>query len=240
MVSVVISYCNNDFAFLEDNIKQVKKFSNDIIVCYCEHSLNGKLENVTVIDEMKVIVGFYGGKLNKITLDEHKSARWHHNEMRYSGSTLAINNYVLFLDADEILEGDLFKEYIETNEYKNYDVVAFKCYWYFRERKYRAKATEQAGTLCNKSIINQSYIFSEAERWEFKNRPNLRVKENVTYNGNILCHHYSWVRTKEQMINKVMSWGHKNDKDWLSLIEKEFTHDFNGTDFVHHYSYQTV
>jgi len=240
MISVVISYCNNDFGFLEDNIKQVKKFSDDVVVCYCEHSLNGKLEDASVIDEMKRIVHLYGCKLNKIILDVHNSARWHHNEMRHRGSALAIHDYVLFLDADAILEGDLFKEYLETNEHKNYDVIALKCYWYFRERKYRANATEQAGTLCNKAIINKSYIFSEAERWEFKYRPNLRVKENVTYNGSVLCHHYSWVRTKEQMINKVMSWGHKNDKDWLSLIEQEFTHDFNGTDFVHHYNYQTI
>jgi len=240
MISVVISYCNNDFGFLQDNIEQAKRFSDDIIVCYCAFSLDGKKEDEGLISQMKDMVSENGGQVAEINYSVHKTARCHHNEMRYIGNSLAINEYVLFLDTDEILEGELFREYLETRDYKKFDVVALKCYWYFREKRYRATTTEQAGTLCNKKILSSPYIYSEAERWEYKNRPTLRVCEELTYKGNVLCHHYSWVRTREQMINKVLSWGHKNDKDWLSLVEQEFAHEFNGTDFVHNYNYQIL
>jgi hypothetical protein len=53
-------------------------------------------------------------------------------------------------------------------------------------------------------------------------------------------HYFSWARTKQEMLVKTASWGHKNDRDWHSLIEKEFSHEFNSTDFVHGYSYNIV
>lgn len=52
--------------------------------------------------------------------------------------------------------------------------------------------------------------------------------------------HFSWVRSKQEMLLKVKNWGHNNDRDWLSLIEEEFSRDFNGIDFVHGYSYTLV
>jgi subtilase family serine protease len=39
------------------------------------------------------------------------------------------------------------------------------------------------------------------------------------------------------MIQKVISWGHNKDIDWVSLIEQEFTHDFNGKDFINKYGF---
>ena len=63
----------------------------------------------------------------------------------------------------------------------------------------------------------------------------MRSKEGTPF-----VHHYSWVRTKEEMLKKVENWGHKHDKNWTSLIEEEFSRPFNGTDFVHGYSYNIV
>lgn len=42
------------------------------------------------------------------------------------------------------------------------------------------------------------------------------------------------------MIRKVKSWSHNLDRDWVTLVEKEFEHDFNGTDFIHGYSFKEV
>jgi hypothetical protein len=55
-----------------------------------------------------------------------------------------------------------------------------------------------------------------------------------------MLHHFSWVRTKEEMFKKVKNWGHYRDRDWISCIEEEFTRPFNGKDFVHGYEYNTV
>ena len=55
-----------------------------------------------------------------------------------------------------------------------------------------------------------------------------------------MFHHYSWVRTEEEMLRKVQSWGHRGDREWVSLVKKEFSAPFQGTDFVHGYQFQTV
>jgi hypothetical protein len=55
-----------------------------------------------------------------------------------------------------------------------------------------------------------------------------------------MFHHYSWVRTRDEMMKKVQSWGHKNDRDWVALVNEEFSAPFKGSDFVHGYKYKTV
>ncbi|HAB99436.1 MAG TPA: hypothetical protein DCE71_06415 [Parachlamydiales bacterium] len=42
------------------------------------------------------------------------------------------------------------------------------------------------------------------------------------------------------MLKKVGSWGHRADKNWAQLVEKEFSAPFGGADFVHGYQYKTV
>jgi glycosyltransferase involved in cell wall biosynthesis len=241
MVSVVINYCNNDFQFIEENIMQAKKISSDITIVYCKKSLDGKDEDIHILEKMKTIATEHRCYVDEIYFQENQSPRYHHNLMREQGAISSYmedrTDYILFLDADEIIEGDKMRQYLESGEYKNFDVVAFECYWYFRERKCRADQTEQAAVLCKKDICKVDYIFSEAERWEFLNRPHLKVSQHTKHNGEVLVHHYSWVRTKEQMLNKVRSWGHKSDRNWVAEVEQEFSHDFNGTDFVHHYTY---
>ena len=241
MVSVVINYCNNDFQFIEENIIQAKKISSDITIVYCLQSLDGKDEDMGFLIQMMDIAIKHGCFTDEIIFEKTQTPRYHHNLMRMVGTTGTLQthdtDYILFLDADEIIEGDKMAKYLESEHHKNFHVIAFECYWYFREREHRADQTEQAAVLCKKDICTPDYIFSEAERWEFLNRPHLKVSQHTKHNGEILVHHYSWVRTKEQMLNKVRSWGHKNDRDWVAEVEHEFSHDFNGTDFVHHYTY---
>ena len=40
-----------------------------------------------------------------------------------------------------------------------------------------------------------------------------------------MVHHYSWVRTKEECLQKARTWAHRMDEDWPALIENTF----NGT-----------
>ena len=62
----------------------------------------------------------------------------------------------------------------------------------------------------------------------------------TTYNGLPMLHHYSWVRTKEQMLKKVRTWWHNKDRNWEKSVEEEFSRPFSGKDFVHGYEYKTV
>ena len=234
MISVVISYCNNDFKFIEENIAQAKKFADDIIIVFCRYGFDGIKEDIETLNKLFSVS--VGCRLYEIPFTTGQSNKYHHNLMRYEGVKIAQNDYILFLDADEIMEGELFNQYISEKKYLDYDVISFKCYWYFRERQNRAVQTEQAAVLCKKSICDYSYIFSEAERWEFFNRK-LKFLENETFGEKVLCHHYSWVRTKEEMLKKVRCWGHKDERNWVALINEEFEHEFRKTDFIHKYNY---
>ena len=62
----------------------------------------------------------------------------------------------------------------------------------------------------------------------------------LSLTGRPMMHHFSWVRSKDEMITKVKNWGHASDKNWILLIEEEFSRSFNGTDFVHGYNYNIV
>jgi hypothetical protein len=67
------------------------------------------------------------------------------------------------------------------------------------------------------------------------------VRKNFASSQDPFVHHYSWVRTEEEMMNKVSNWAHAKDRpNWRDLVKEEFSRNFNGTDFVHGYSYKLV
>ena len=51
MIATIISYCNNDFQFIEENLQQASKFSNEIFISYCDHALNGTLEDEETLEK---------------------------------------------------------------------------------------------------------------------------------------------------------------------------------------------
>ena len=77
------------------------------------------------------------------------------------------------------------------------------------------------------------------ERWSYEMTQTPRL-DKYTFRNEIIMHHFSWVRTKEQMLKKVKSWAHQGDKQWVSLIEEEFKYSFKGRDFVHNYKFIDV
>ena len=80
------------------------------------------------------------------------------------------------------------------------------------------------------------------ERQQFHVGPNFihGGYNHILVDGKPMIHHFSWVRTKEEMLKKVHNWGHKNDTNWIDLVEEEFSRPFSGTDFIHKYQYNIV
>ena len=233
MVSVVISYCSNDKCFIKPLIEQWKVFSDEIIVVSCSHYFNGhkdnQLEDLSPLGVTHFIFGYL----------PEKDIKYHHNYARLKGLELSHNEFVLFLDADEIPDGNLMNNYLKEADLKYNSIINFKCHWYFREPVYRARRNEMCGLLAHRSLLTENLFFTPLERWSYKlyNIPSI---ENADYNGLVIMHHFSWVKTKLQMLQKVSSWGHHSDKNWNELIEKEFDREFNGYDFVHGYNFEHV
>ena len=155
------------------------------------------------------------------------------------------SDYILFLDTDEIVNVKRFKDWVETEEYKLYDSMKLANYWYFREKKYRAKQIEDSVVLVKKDLIvkyNEILIpVLVAGREQYHELINCNKKRMILgTDGYPIIDHYSWVRTKEEMTQKVVSWGHHRDKNWIDMIEEEFSREFNGKCFVNNYTFNRL
>ena len=253
-IFTVISYCSLDKPFITPCINEALKCSEHVVIVYGDKFLDGITPDSEAESYLKEITQNQSRiSLVKIFVTdvESKTQRYYHNLFRETGYHFLLENfrdsitnlsYVLFLDADEIIEGATL-----YNQYPiGFSMFSLDCYWYFREPIYRAVQQEQAGVAYSFAILKKypQILQSSQERWAFRD-----MRDTVTNvyehfrnrETNLpLCHHFSWARTKNQMIQKVKSWAHSTDRDWIPAIEQEFTHPFNGQDFIHNYQYVQV
>ena len=240
-MDTIINYSTIDFRFIERNLRECIKFSDSIIVPVCDHLLDGTPEDRAKLNETYKLASLSNKiKFIEYEWDSTKPSRYHHNMSRWIGVSQSNAEYVLFLDTDELADGNDMKEYLESDRYKQFDVITFDSYWYFREPIYQALTMERSAVLWKRSTCEQPVIFHEWERGSFQVFSHLRCTEQEKLNDRTIFHHYSWVRSKEEMLAKVKAWGHNKDKDWKALVEEEFSRDFNGMDFVHNYRYKIV
>ena len=246
MISSILQYSTIDFDFLEANLIQLSKFSSEIIIPICTHFFNGEIENKYLLQKTEEIVKSYP-KANILYFDWDgikKHNCYYHNLSRKLGTEQAKNEWLLFVDADEIVS-DEFGEWFESVKHLD-KAWWFSCYWYFREPIYQAIANEGAGLLVPRKYcewdINNS--LERAQLFQKLYDANKLImsdfQEILSTSGKKLVHHYSWVRSQQDLLKKTNNWGHNKDKDWERLINEEFCRPFNNTDFVHNYSYHIV
>jgi hypothetical protein len=271
-ITTIISYCTHDYKWLKPCVDHVSEFSKEVIVPICDHFFNGDKENDLLINNsiqenpnVKFIEFAYCPELYenpklqrlndpfapiKYMMDIDPKEIWFWNQMaRLIGFNQVADDieYVLFLDADEIVDTIKFTEWLDKFPYQTFNAMRFDSYFYFRDIKFRAIQTEDWNgiTLVKKDALNEEAFFKHSsERLNFINfvEGNRQVKV-LGLDGQPMFHHYSWVRTKEEMLRKVNSWSHHKDRDWTSQVNQEFEREFNpNTDkcFVHDYNYIEV
>lgn len=273
MITTNISYCSRDSKFIHKNIHECLKFSDAVVITCCDHffdgtpDINWNKELIQYMQNPKITIISVNWDKN---LDIFGDSIYWHNVLRYVGYLKTQNpGYYLFLDADEIPEGDLFKKYLDSGEYLNYDIIGdFMSYYYFREATLRSKVISGVGLLIKTNYILKDFFFTPKERWFYRyvksrayeknNLPIPKIIERVSFDakhtkminfngfftnrriGQVMFHHYSWVKSKEEMLQKVNSWGHKLEKNWNKIVNDHFDTEFNGRCFVHNWEYETV
>lgn len=242
-IAAVMMYCTNDYKFVGHAIDSVSRFCNQVIVTVVDHFFDGGPENRELLQRS------YGenptARFVEIEYDAETTRR--HGPMIWYCTSRLVGlqhvdpdiEYILFIDSDEVIEAARFARWLDRFNYRDFDYLYLQNYWYFREARFRADTVEDSVVLVRHKAIDRRHVFTQYDRLGFLQLGNGR-KAIPGSDGRPMIHHYSWVRSKEEMLHKVRTSGHWNDRNWEALVEKEFEHEFLGTDFVHGYSYSIV
>lgn len=240
MIEAVVLYSTNDRRFLDSCIRNLLTCDIKCHIVTYTHMWNGQQESSELLEasykEFKdnSNVSFY-----RLDWAEGQSP-WYWEGL---GRHLATQNvskecdYILYIDVDEILDPDRFKAWQATFSYRDFDSLKLANYWYFRLPTLQATTLEDSVVLTKKELAQQIPFYPCGRDPYFTGQKRLRMVGK----DSPFVHHYSWVRSKEEMLKKVANWGHASDRsNWEDLIHKEFSGDFTGRDFVHGYTFRSV
>ena len=237
-IATIISYCTNDFRFIGKCIAEAKVFSKQIIVPVCDHFFDGTLENRQLLEytyaqhpdcqfiEFAYLPDRLYSRYHECSPDSPNWAIYWASTTRCVGLPYVdpSMDYILFLDSDEIVEGDQFLAWFRSE--KPFDAQRLAAYFYALRPTLRAKEILQAPLLVKKNTLAPLTLLNGFERaGVYAAHPGPKRWKVVRSNGLPFVHHYSWVRTKEECLRKTRTWGHRNDEDWEALIERAFSGD---------------
>lgn len=246
-IGTIINFCSNDYPFLRHCINAVKPFSSQIVIPVCDHFFDGKKE------ERKTLSAIYAENPDvqfvefpfdpdRTLYGARPNVYWHNLARMLARFFLKGEiSYVLFLDSDEIAEKARLLQWFQQFPYQDFEAFLFLNYWYFRAATLQAATWESSPLLVKKQLLDRTLLMHEKERLGiYLHMQGAKVDGQGGLDGKPFFHHYSWVRTQEQLLRKVASWGHNLDTNWESKVQEEFSRPFSGTDFVHGYTYKKV
>lgn len=255
-LAIVISYCSNDRVFLEAMLRECEKIgAKKVILSVGSHYYTSmEPENIEHLQEVASkypwvqIVLFEVRAMTDAQnpLIHRKSAFWH-NVARIQGCRQIVDadiEWVLFLDADEVPEGDRFRDWYQTY-HRQQKIYKMANYWYFLEPELQSTVWEDSVMLVPRAACCYPVLMHDLERDGIPIMCGLEVEREVVsvITKLPMFHHYSWVRSKEAMMRKVQNWGHKDDTNWVEKITRSFETSFDvdrDTDFIHGYKYVRV
>lgn len=250
-IAAIINFCSNESRFIGPCLEQALLFANQVIVPVCDHFFDGTPENRPLLESIYraypqclfVEYPFIPALIPRRIFESVSPAHFWHSCSRLVGRSCLdkTSEALLFLDADEIPDGALFAEWLEANDFHQHVVMKLSNYWYFREPIHQALSWEDSVVLVQTRAVTPELLLQEEERDALYDRlPGPKRRHVTACNGRPMFHHYSWVRSQEEMLKKVEAWGHRGDRNWKELVDKEFLAPFQGTDFVHGYQYTQV
>ena len=251
-IATVISFCSNDWRFISRCIEGVNPFSQRVVVTVCDHFFDGSPERYDLLEgvyrrypTVRFIEFAYdpNNSYNPYSTYQadhplmrhewHNTGRW----IAYLFSEEPVE-YLYFCDCDEITDSDRFIKWLDSSAYRSCDAMRLACYWYFREACYRALTEDDMCLLIRKEALQSEMLWSEHERMgTYLNISGPKQLQVRGIDDQPLVHHYSWVRTKEELHKKFAAWGHFWERDWERLVDQEFDTPFKGMDFIRGYSY---
>ena len=242
-VCSIINFCTHDYRFLQSCLREAAVFSSQVLVAYSDHLFDGMPENLPLLrramaehPEVEFVLLAYQSEEKQNPQYWVTMLRW--NALQKVRTEI---KYVLFLDADEIAEGKRFHSFLQNFPVSRFTILKLSNYYYFRESRFRSRVQEDSATLVKKDLLTREMLVDYEDRnkaWLVLPEPKQRMVAGMDQKP--LIHHFSWVRTREEMLRKVSSWGHAGERNWVEMVENEFSKPFSGIDFVHGYEYDEV
>jgi hypothetical protein len=242
-IACIINFCTHDSRFLNSCIREVSGFADQVIVACSDHFFDGMPENKELLEKAEAEnpkAQFIYLSFNR---DESSDPQYWVTLSRWNALSVVEDGteYIQFLDADEIVDGKRMKQFLDAFPLHRFNIIKLANYYYFRESRFRARSLEDSVILVRKNLLTREMVVDYQDRnksWEMLPEPKQRMV--MGSDDRPLIHHFSWVRTKEEMLRKVQSWGHAGERNWVSMVEEEFSRPFSGKDFIHGYDYEEV
>lgn len=236
-IGVVINFSSNEARFLSHCLEEVEAFADQMVVPVCDHFFDGVPEDAEKLGAIFAAhpkIHFVQFPFSQKSFYGNHSSPFWHNLSRLVGLSQIGDEieYMLFLDVDEIVEGRRFAKWLSNFPYREYAAVRLACYWYFRKACWRSERIEDSPLLIRRAAITYDGLMHVGERRQLFRSAQGKKMELVCKEAP-LFHHYSWVRTRDEMLRKVLSWGHRGERDWEELVRREFGSSFSGREFVH-------
>jgi hypothetical protein len=242
-ITTVINFCTNDYRFIQACIQHVQPFSQEVIVPFTNFFYDGTPENEELLQ--KAQTENPGARFVFFPYDPDKDVKSQHwvTFARVCGwqSLRQKADYILFLDADEIVDTNSFMYWLKKYPLRDLAAVKLANYYYFRETFYQADTFEDTPLLAKNSLLTPDAMMDFLDRdGTYRNLSGAKARMVAGFDEKPMIHHYSWVRTREEMLRKVATWGHSHERNWEQLVIDEFETGFSGKDFVHQYQYRKV
>ena len=244
-ISTVISYCSNDQDFIRDVVEKVRPFSTEISISFSTHLFSGEFEDhQKLTTSLEQLNGTVKVQFPYVHGERPTPGHWHNRARAYGYQVLTKPaDWILFLDGDEVVDTLEFMKWLDSPLFGYHTGYRFLGHWYFRDTCWQATSREDVSVLAQASKCNFQFLDNcPGERLGLLDPGSVSNVRGV--DGALMFHHYSWARTKEGMLTKVRSWGHKNDQPWEQMINYHFEQhpEFNEslTDFVHGYNFRKV
>jgi hypothetical protein len=255
-IATIISYCTNDERFLDLCVEHARPFSSQLIITTSSHFFDGAPENREKLN--RAYSNYQDCSFVEYAFDSEKPygiycpvkacdddwIHYWHSTARYVGFHFLNEeiDHLLFLDVDEIVDTARFMEWLSFFQKEPFDAVRFYSYFYFRKASLRAKSFSLNALLVSrKALVNPEMILTVYERKGlFDAIAGKKCNYVLGLDDAPLVHHYSWVRSEEELQRKVKSWGHHYEKDWQALLKEEFSKEFAGRDSLYGLEYEEV
>jgi hypothetical protein len=234
-IATSINFCSNDFRFLARAVEETLQFSRTVLIPVCDHFFDGSPENrplleraysehleCTFIEFAYDVKRLYTPFIDYFPEDEEWGPLWH-STARYLAFLYLPEEieYLLFLDADEIVEGSRFREWLEKEEWKKWDAHWFFSYCYGLDASKRAPHLQHTGLLVRRGALSPLKILNAQERFGvFAWLPGPKRLQVCGVDEIPMFHHYSWVRPQSERLTKARTWGKKHHCDWQEWIRK--------------------